>query len=79
VTHLYRHDTMAEMLQKAGAPAFAWQIGVTPEHLLATLHAAAFIRRRYTIFDLLHDIGQTDTAFAAVMPKLTADKTVLAS
>lgn len=70
-THLYRHKAMAEMLQKAGAPAYAHQIGVTPDHFLATLHAAAFIRRRYTIFDLLHDIGQTDTAFEAVLPLLT--------
>lgn len=77
--HLYRHDTMAKMLQSAGAPAYAWQIGVTPNHLLTTLHAAAFIRRRYTIFDLLHDIGQTEAAFAAVMPALTASNAELAS
>lgn len=78
-THLYRHKTMADMLQKAGAPAYAWQIGVTPDHLLATLHAAAFIRRRYTIFDLLHDIGQTEAAFAAVLPLLTPQSAELAS
>jgi len=77
--HLYRHKTMADMLQRAGAPAYAWQIGVTPDHLLATLHAAAFIRRRYTIFDLLHDIGQTETAFAAVLPLLTPQNAELAS
>ncbi|WP_342075288.1 sn-glycerol-1-phosphate dehydrogenase [Yoonia sp. SS1-5] len=78
-THLYRHKTMADMLQKAGAPAYAWQIGVTSEHLLATMHAAAFIRRRYTIFDLLHDIGQTEAAFAAVLPLLTPQSAELAS
>jgi glycerol-1-phosphate dehydrogenase [NAD(P)+] len=70
-THLYHHKTMADMLQKAGAPAYAWQIGVTPDHLLGTLRAAAFIRHRYTIFDVLHDIGQTEAAFAAVLPILT--------
>lgn len=73
-THLYRHDVMAQMLQRAGAPAYAHQIGVSPDHLLATLHAATFIRRRYTIFDLLHDIGQTEAAFAAVLPALTQPK-----
>ncbi|MFK7876948.1 MAG: sn-glycerol-1-phosphate dehydrogenase [Paracoccaceae bacterium] len=78
-THLYRHKTMADMLQKAGAPAYAWEIGVTPDHLLATMRAAAFIRRRYTIFDLLHDIGQTEAAFAAVLPLLTPQSTELAS
>lgn len=77
--HLYRYDAMAEMLQKSGAPAYACEIGVTPEHLLATMHAAAFIRRRYTIFDLLHDIGQQETAFAAVMPLLTGESKALAS
>ncbi|WP_299704319.1 sn-glycerol-1-phosphate dehydrogenase [uncultured Tateyamaria sp.] len=69
--HLYRHNTMAEMLQRAGAPAYGAQIGVSPDHLRATMQAAAFIRRRYTIFDLLHDIGQTEAAFAAVLPSLT--------
>lgn len=78
-THLYRHDIMADMLHSAGAPAYASQIGITQDHLLSTLHAASFIRRRYTIFDLLHDIGQTKTAFGAVMPKLAPGKTVLAS
>lgn len=77
--HLYRHETMAAMLQKAGAPAYASQIGVSPDHLLGTLRAAGFIRRRYTIFDLLHDIGQTEAAFSAVLPSLTSDNKVLAS
>jgi glycerol-1-phosphate dehydrogenase [NAD(P)+] len=74
--HLYRHDTMAEMLQQAGAPAYAEQIGVSPDHLRATMQAAAFIRRRYTIFDLLHDIGQFEVAIAAVMPTLTTSDLV---
>lgn len=77
--HLYRHQEMAAMLRKAGAPAYASEIGITSDHLLATMHAAAFIRRRYTIFDLLHDIGQTEAAFAHVVPILTADNKVLAS
>ncbi|MEO0379016.1 MAG: sn-glycerol-1-phosphate dehydrogenase [Pseudomonadota bacterium] len=76
-TQLYRYDAMADMLHKAGAPAYAAQIGVTPGHLLATLKAAGFIRRRYTIFDLLHDIGKTEAAFSAVLPVLTTDKKVL--
>ncbi|WP_187430308.1 Glycerol-1-phosphate dehydrogenase [NAD(P)+] [Roseobacter fucihabitans] len=78
-SHLYRHQDMADMLRQAGAPAFARQIGVTPEHLLSTMRAATFIRRRYTIFDLLHDIGQTEAAFAAVMPKLISGKSAMAS
>lgn len=38
---------------------------------MRTMRAAAFIRRRYTIFDFLEDTGLTDAALAAVMPKLT--------
>jgi len=75
-THLYRHTKMAAMLHAAGAPAFAPEIGITPAHLLSTLRAASFIRRRYTIFDLLHDIGQTEAAFAAVLPSLTTETSV---
>ena len=77
-THLYRSETMADMLQQAGAPAYPSQISVSPDQLLATLHAAAFIRRRYTIFDLLHDIGQTEAAFTAILPKLIPAKPVKA-
>ena len=71
-SYLYRHEAMARMLQQAGAPAYASQIGVSAEHLLKTLRAAGFIRRRYTIFDLLHDIGETEAAFDSVLPKLVS-------
>lgn len=69
-THLLRTEEMAGMLAQAGCPAYACQIGVTPDHLLRTLRAAAYIRRRYTIFDLLHDAGLAEAAFSAVLPKL---------
>jgi len=78
-THLLRRETMANMLEQAGAPAYAAQIGVSADHLLATMQAAAFIRRRYTIFDLLHDIGMTDVALTAVIPILTPGDLLAAS
>ncbi len=65
---LVRREDMESMLRRAGAPASAADIGVSPKHLLATLRAAAFIRRRYTIFDFLHDTGLTEAALAAVAP-----------
>lgn len=68
--HLLRADEMVKMLRAAGAPAFAHQIGVTPEHLLRTMRAAPHIRRRYTILDLLHETGLTETALAHVLPRL---------
>lgn len=69
--HLLRADTMVTMLQRAGAPTHGAHIGVDAGHLMRTMRAAAFIRRRYTIFDFLEDTGLTDAALAAVMPKLT--------
>lgn len=70
-SHLLRSDTMAQMLRRAGAPVHAAQIGITSYHLLATMRAAVFIRRRYTILDLLHDIGATEAALNDVIPKLS--------
>jgi glycerol-1-phosphate dehydrogenase [NAD(P)+] len=71
---LWRHDAMAAMLRSAGAPAAAADIGVGPGHLAATLHAAPFIRRRYTIFDLLYETGLWERALAAVLPRLAAQQ-----
>ncbi len=72
--HLIRSHDMAHMLETAGCPSFANQIGVSTEHLLRTLRGAAFIRRRYTVLDLLHDTGLTEQALAAVIPKLGANR-----
>ena len=66
-THLYRQPDMARMLRHAGAPTTPAEIGVTPDHLRQTLFGAPFIRSRYTILDLLHDIGQFETAANAVL------------
>jgi hypothetical protein len=63
---------MVAMLHKAGAPAFAAEIGIGLERLVATMRAAAFIRRRYTIFDFLHETGLAEAAFVAVGPRLAA-------
>ncbi len=68
--HLLRHEEVATMLMGAGAPAFARQIGVSPGHLSRTMRAARHIRRRYTVFDLLHETGLTEAAFASVLPGL---------
>ena len=57
---------MAAMLRAAGAPASPIDIGVSTEHLATTLEAAALIRRRYTIFDLLHETGLLKPAIFAV-------------
>jgi glycerol-1-phosphate dehydrogenase [NAD(P)+] len=72
--HLIRLPDMVAMLRRAGAPAFAAEIGIDPAHMLDTMRAAAFIRRRYTILDFLHEAGLTDAAFAAVAPRLVESR-----
>ena len=73
-SHLLRSNEMKELLDAAGAPALPHQIGITPDHLLRTMRAAGYIRRRYTILDLLHETGLTEAAFAAVMPQLASTR-----
>ncbi len=68
--HLYRAPDLAAMLAAAGAPSHAAQIGVSPDHLRQTLRAAGYIRRRYTIFDILQETGLAEAAFEAVLPDL---------
>ncbi|SIO33532.1 glycerol-1-phosphate dehydrogenase [NAD(P)+] [Rhodovulum sp. ES.010] len=53
---------MAAMLRRAGAPAAPEEIGVTRAKLRATVAAARFLRRRYTVLDLLHETGLLSTA-----------------
>ncbi|MEM9317960.1 MAG: sn-glycerol-1-phosphate dehydrogenase [Pseudomonadota bacterium] len=64
--HLMRSTDMAAMLRQAGAPSYPSDIGLGRAHVRRTLRAAGYIRRRYTIFDLLEEIGQTENAFDAV-------------
>ena len=71
-THLYRYDEMAGMLRSAGAPASITEIGVSQAHFAATVRAAPFIRRRYTIFDFLHETGLWETALDAILPRPSA-------
>jgi len=77
--HLVRQDEMVGMLRQAGAPAYSIDIGITPNKLLATMRAAGYIRRRYTILDFLHETGLTEAAFDAVAPRLAGDAVLGAS
>jgi len=78
-SHLVRRDAMVAMLHQAGAPAYAAEIGITLDQLTDTMRAAAFIRRRYTIFDFLHETGLFEAALAAVGPRLVASHSPEAS
>ena len=59
-------DEMAALLEQAGAPVRASQIGLDPTRHRATAMAARFQRSRYTVFDLLDETGLLESAFEAV-------------
>jgi glycerol-1-phosphate dehydrogenase [NAD(P)+] len=59
-------DEMERWLRAAGAPAHPNDLGVPVAKLAADYRRARLIRRRYTILDLLDDLGWLDKAIAAL-------------
>ncbi len=59
---------MAAMLAAAGAPATAEEIGVSRDAMRRTVRHARFLRRRYTVLDLLDEAGMLDAAIDAALP-----------
>jgi glycerol-1-phosphate dehydrogenase [NAD(P)+] len=53
-------DEIATMLTAAGAPSSPIEIGLSMEQVRASYEAATHIRRRYTVYDLAHDLGIFD-------------------
>ncbi|MHA6644033.1 sn-glycerol-1-phosphate dehydrogenase [Mesorhizobium sp. A623] len=62
--HLIRGSEMRALLVAAGAPATTRQIGLTPKRHRATVLKARWIRKRYTLLDLLDEAGMLDRAVA---------------
>jgi glycerol-1-phosphate dehydrogenase [NAD(P)+] len=62
---LDRIPDLAERLAQAGAPFHPSQIGIDGERLRHTVRAARFLRSRYTLLDLLAEMGQLDRAIDA--------------
>ena len=60
--------TMAAMLQQAGAPAEAADIGLDRATLRATILHARYLRSRYTVLDLLDETGLLVAAVDATLP-----------
>lgn len=60
-------DEVEGWLQAAGAPAHPGDLGVPLAKLAAEYRRARLIRRRFTILDLLDDLGWLDTGVAALM------------
>jgi glycerol-1-phosphate dehydrogenase [NAD(P)+] len=66
---LWTAERMAQHLARAGAPVEAADIGVDPAYLYRTILKARFLRSRYTVLDLLDEVGLLDEAAVAVVPK----------
>jgi len=60
-------DEMEGWLRAAGAPAHPHDVGVPLTKLAADYRRARLIRRRFTILDLLDDLGWLDRGVAALM------------
>lgn len=71
-TQVVPADAMAAMLARAGAPALPDEIGIPPARLRATVAAARFLRRRYTVLDLLDEAGLLPAALDACFGRETA-------
>ncbi|MCU0903870.1 MAG: sn-glycerol-1-phosphate dehydrogenase [Tabrizicola sp.] len=66
---LWTADRMAQHLARAGAPVEAADIGVDTAYLYRTILKARFLRSRYTVLDLLDEVGFLDQAAVAALPK----------
>lgn len=67
--HLIRAYDVIELLKSAGSPVTASDIGVSKEHHRKTVQASRFIRSRYTILDLLDEVGLFNTAIDTLFTK----------
>ena len=61
-------ETLA-MLKQAGCPTTPAEIGLSDEAFLHGIHAAQLIRKRYTLLDLMEELGVLD----AMLKKLAAE------
>jgi glycerol-1-phosphate dehydrogenase [NAD(P)+] len=62
--HLLPSTRLAEMLGLAGAPTSSQDIGISPARLRESFRQAYFIRRRFTILDLIERAGIFDSSVA---------------
>jgi glycerol-1-phosphate dehydrogenase [NAD(P)+] len=60
---------MEGWLRASGAPAHPNELGVSVAKLAGEYRRARLIRRRFTILDLLDDLGWLDKGIAALLPK----------
>ena len=71
---LWTADRMSGYLARAGAPVEAGDRGVDPAYLYRTILKARFLRSRYTMLDLLDEVGLLDQAAVAALPRAAQSK-----
>lgn len=67
-SHLVDSRSMGRMLRRAGAPAEPDDIGLNPSDMRDSIRAARFLRSRYTVLDLLDEVGLLDEALMETFP-----------
>lgn len=72
-SHLYSYEKVAGLLTSAGCPVRSQDIGLDKDRAIETLRKAQLIRNRYTVLDVLDDLGLMDE----VIQTLIADDRVL--
>ncbi len=65
--HLLSVEALRGALEAVGARTDPGALGIDAEYLRASIRRAAFIRRRYTVLDLLDELGLLDEAIAATV------------
>lgn len=68
-SHLMREEEARALLSAAGAPVTVRSIGLTPERHRATVLKARWIRKRYTLLDMLDEAGMLERAVAECFDK----------
>lgn len=64
---LYRYEEMEELLKRAGCATTFAEIGLDPLRGYGTLKKAQLIRNRYTVMDVLDDLGLMDQTIASLV------------
>ena len=59
---LIPYTQMVKILKDAGCPATPAEIGLSKEQFLHGIKTAQLIRHRYTVLDLLYELGLLDDA-----------------
>jgi glycerol-1-phosphate dehydrogenase [NAD(P)+] len=72
--HLIPAEEIRRMLGEAGAPTEPEQIGISRQHLHISYYLAYFIRRRFTILDLVMQVGAQECIESLFDPRMDTNE-----